>query len=95
MIWNKVALDESVILHRLTQNSRNTVMQASTKSGAWDLWTRERGKLGRWEVGKWGLGEVVREDFGTRRRAGIRGSDKQITPDFCAELVKYFFEGQL
>ena len=32
-----------------------------------------------------------REDFGTRRRAGIRGRDKQIAPDFCAELVKYFF----
>ena len=26
MIWDKVALDESVILHRLTQNSRNTVL---------------------------------------------------------------------
>ena len=42
---------------------------------------------GRWDAGTWGLGEVVREDFGTRRRAGIRGHDKQITPDFCAELV--------
>ena len=31
------------------------------------------------------------ENFGTRRRAGIRGHDKQIAPDFCAELVKYFF----
>ena len=36
--------------------------------------------------GRWGRG-----DFGTRRRAGIRGGDKQIAPDFCAELVKYFF----
>ena len=26
MIWDKEALDESVILHRLTQNSRNTVL---------------------------------------------------------------------
>ena len=26
MIWNKVALDESVIVHRLTQNTRNTVL---------------------------------------------------------------------
>ena len=26
MIWDKVALDESVILHTLTQNSRNTVL---------------------------------------------------------------------
>ena len=26
MIWDKVALDESVILHRLTQNSRKTVL---------------------------------------------------------------------
>ena len=38
-----------------------------------------------------GLGELGREDVGTRRRAGIRGRDKQITPDFCAELVKYNF----
>ena len=43
------------------------------------------------DAGTWGLGDVVREDFGTRRRTGIRGRDKQITPDFCAELVKYFF----
>ena len=48
------------------------------------------GTLGRGDAGTWGLGDVVREDFGTRRRAGIRGRDKQITPDFCAELVKYF-----
>ena len=26
MIWDKVALDESVIVHRLTQNGRNTVL---------------------------------------------------------------------
>ena len=26
MTWEKVALDESVILHTLTQNSRNTVL---------------------------------------------------------------------
>ena len=26
MIWDKVALDESVILQKLTQNSRNTVL---------------------------------------------------------------------
>lgn len=26
MIWDKVALDESVIVHRLTQNTRNTVL---------------------------------------------------------------------
>ena len=45
-----------------------------------------RGTQGRGEAGTWG-----REDFGTRRRAGIRGSDKQIAPDVCAELVKYFF----
>ena len=26
MIWDKVTLDESVIVHRLTQNTRNTVL---------------------------------------------------------------------
>ena len=46
---------------------------------------------GHGNAGTGGLGDVVREDFGTRRHAGIRGRDKQITPDFCAELVKYFF----
>ena len=53
---------------------------------------------GTWELGTWDAGRGTRdmgtrgrEDFGTRRRAGIRGSDKQIAPDFCAELVKYFF----
>ena len=40
------------------------------------------GTWGRGDSGTWG-----REDFGTQRRAGIRGRDKQITPDFCAELV--------
>ena len=62
--------------------------------GRWDVWTRGRGDAGtrgRGDAGTWGLGDVIREDFGTRRRAGIRGRDKQITPDFCAELVKYFF----
>ena len=40
-----------------------------------------------------GRGDALRDDFGTRRRAGIRGRDKEIIPDFCAELVKYFFCG--
>ena len=51
----------------------------------------DSGSLGLGDAGTWGLWDVVREDFGTRRRAGIRGRDKQITPDFCAELVKHFF----
>jgi len=38
-----------------------------------------------------GLGDAGYGDFGTRRRMGIRGRDKQIAPDFCAELVKYSF----
>ena len=62
--------------------------------GRGDSGTRGRGDVGtrgRGDAGTWGLGDVVRKDFGTRRRAGIRGPDKQITPDFCAELVKYFF----
>ena len=44
---------------------------------------------GRGDLGTRGLGEVGREDVGTRRRVGIRGRDKQITPDFCAELTVY------
>ena len=49
-------------------------------------------KVGRGR-GTWCRGDVGtrgREDFGTRRRAGIQGRDKQIAPDVCAELVKYF-----
>ena len=70
--------------------------------GLGDAGTRGRGDAGTWgrgdvgtrgrgDAGTQGRGDVVSEDFGTRRRAGIRGRDKQITPDFCAELVKYFF----
>ena len=44
-----------------------------------------------WRRGDVGLGDAGCGDFGTRRRMGIRGRDKQIAPDFCAELVKYFF----
>ena len=58
----------------------------SLKVGRGDAGTRGRG-----DSGTQGLGDVVREEFGTRRREGIRGHDKQITPDFCAELVKYYF----
>ena len=76
---------------------------AVTKSetGTWDLgtWGLDVVTRGRRDSGTWGLrdartrrlGEVGREDVGTRRRAGIRGRDKQIRPDFCAELVKYNF----
>jgi len=46
-----------------------------------------------WRRGDVGLGDAGCGDFGTRRRMGIRGRDKQIAPDFCAELVKYFFLG--
>ena len=55
-------------------------LAAVTKSGT--------GTRGRGDVGTRGRG-----DAGTRR---IRGRDKQIAPDFCAELVKYFFfQGQM
>ena len=50
-----------------------------------------RGTRGLGEVGPRDAGRRGREDFGTRRRAGIRGRDRQIAPDFCAELVTYFF----
>ena len=70
--------------------------------GTWDSGTRGRGDAETWglgdvgtrglkDVGTRGLGEMGREDVGTRRHVGIRGRDKQITPDFCAELVKYNF----
>ena len=62
--------------------------------GRLDVGTRGRGDArtqGRGDAGTRGLGEVGREYVGTRRRVGIRGRDKQITPDFCAELVKYNF----
>ena len=59
-----------------TWGRRDAVMR-----GCGDVGTR-----GREDAGTWG-----REDFGTRRRAGLRRRDKQIAPDFCAELVKYFF----
>ena len=61
-------------------------------AGTWgrgDAGTRGRGDAGTWGRGDAGTGGC--EGFGTWRRAGIRGRDKQIAPDFCAELVKYFF----
>ena len=36
-----------------------------------------------------GLGDVRASE--PWRRAGIRGRDKQVAPDFCTALVKYFF----
>ena len=66
-------------------------------AGTWGLgdvgtWGREDvGTRGLKDVGTRGLGEVGREYVGTRRRVGIQGRDKQITPDFCAELVRYNF----
>ena len=57
-----------------------------------------RGTRGRGDVGLGDAGKRGRGDLGTRGRgnAGTRGSDKQIAPDFYAELVKYFFfEGQM
>ena len=67
--------------------------RAVTKSGTgtWDSGTWDSGTRGRGDAGTRGLGEVGREDVGTRRRVEIRGRDKQITPEFCAELVKYNF----
>ena len=62
--------------------------------GRGDVATRGRGDVGTRglkDAGTRGLGEVGREDVGTRRRVGIRGRDKQITPDFCAEIGKIQF----
>ena len=77
---------------------------AKSETGTWDLGLGHSGTRGRGDVGTRGrgdagtqehedagtrgLGEVGREDVGTRRRVRIWGRDKQITPDFCAELVK-------
>ena len=55
---------------------------------------RGRATRGLGDVGTRGRGDSGtqgREDFETRRRAGIPGRDKQIAPNFWAELVKYFF----
>ena len=41
--------------------------------------------LGTWDSGTWDMGR------GRRGRAGIRGRDKQTTPDICAEFVDYNF----
>ena len=71
-------------------------------TGTWDVGRGDVGKRGRGDAGTRGRGDVGtrgrgdagtwgREDLGTRRRAGIRGRDKQIAPDFCAELIKYLF----
>ena len=56
---------------------------------------RERGTgeaetRGSWDLETLGLGDLGREDVGTRRRAGTR-RDKQTTPDLYAEFVKYNF----
>ena len=53
-------------------------LSAVTKSGTgtWDLRTRGCG-----DTGTWGCG----------RRAGTQGHDKQTTPEFYAEFVKYNF----
>ena len=77
-------------------NKPRLLLKVRRGRGTWNVgrgtWGRgDSGTWGRGDVGTWGLGDVVREDFGTRRRAGIGGRDKKITPDFCAELVKYFF----
>ena len=59
--------------------------------GLGDVGTWGRGDVGTWgrgDVGKWGRGA---RDAETRGRAGTRGSDKQTTPNFCAEFVRYNF----
>ena len=80
-------------------------LEDSGTRGRGDVGTRGRGDAGTrglGDVGTWGRGDMGtrgrgdserwgREYVGTRRRVGIRGRDKQITPDFCAELVKSNF----
>ena len=65
----------------------------AVRVGCHQKWDGDVGR-GTWDVGRWRrrvAGTRGCEEFGTRSRAGIRGCDKQIAPDFCAELVKYFF----
>ena len=70
----------------------------------WDVGCRDAGTQGRQDVRRGMLGRGTRsagrgdwgrgfENVGTQRRGayGTRGRDKQTTPDFFAEFVKYNF----
>ena len=58
-----------------------------------DAGTRERGSRVREDSETLGLVNVGRENVGTRGLGdvGTQGSDKGITPDSCAEFVRYNF----
>ena len=57
--------------------------------------TRGRREVGHEDAGTWDAGRGARglENVGTRGRGayGTRGRDKQTTPGFFAEFVKYNF----
>jgi len=73
--------------------------------GLGDAGTQGHGNLGSGDTGMWGLGDVGtrgRGDVGTWDTStcrdlrtwdvGTGGHDKQTSPDFCAEFVKYNFQ---
>ena len=51
--------------------------------GRWDAGTRGRGDAGMWDASA--CGDLRMQDEGTG------GRDKQTSPDFCTEFVKYNF----
>jgi len=64
--------------------------------GTWDVGLEDSGTRGRGVAGTLGRGDVGTWDASTRgdsRTWDVRtgGYDKQTSPDFCAEVVKYNF----
>ena len=60
------------------------------------MWDVERGTQGRGDMWMQGHGDSGTWDVSTRRDLrtrdiGTGGRDKQTSPDFCAEFVKYNF----
>ena len=67
--------------------------------GTLDLEIQDSGTLGlgntgtreHWDLGMSGLGDIGCEEVGTLQRMETWRCDKQVTPDFCAQFVKYNF----
>ena len=61
--------------------------------GTWDSGKWGRGTRECRDAGTWGLGDEGRVMHGDSRtwEVGTWGCDKQTSPDFCAEFVKYIF----
>ena len=79
--------------HHAPPNKGGNQGAASKKGrgrGTCGLGTRGRGTWGRGDPGTWVRGTRKRCESGTWD-VGTRGCDKQTTPDFFAEFVKYNF----